>query len=144
MHPYPHTYRATAAGASTGLVAVTSPNLPEINTAPPAQFDGPGDVWSPETLLVAAVANCYILTFRALARFAKLEWRMLECGVEGILERVEGVTQFSRYTTRATLVVATGTDREKASQLLQKAERSCLVSNSLRGVRNLEVEIRAE
>jgi peroxiredoxin-like protein len=144
MHPYPHKYQAGATGGSTGVVVVSSPGLPELTTAPPAQFDGPGGAWSPETLLIAAVADCYVLTFRALSRAAKLEWRTLECTVEGTLERVDGVAQFSRYGTKVVLVVPSGVGQDKARQLLEKAEHACLISNSLRGERTLHVEIRAE
>ena len=137
MQPYPHAYSATARGTATGLVPVESPGLPPLSTAPPKEFDGPGDVWSPETLLVAAIADCYILTFRGVARAAKLEWNDLKCEVEGVLERVEGVTRFTGYTNRATLTVKPGADHEKAKELLERAERVCLVNNSLLGDRRL-------
>ena len=137
MHPYPHTYSVSAKGTTTGLVPVESPGLPVLTTAPPKEFDGPGDVWSPETLLVAAIADCYILTFRGVARAAKLEWNDLKCEVEGVLERVEGVTRFTGYTNRATLTVKPGADHEKAKELLERAERVCLVNNSLLGDRRL-------
>ena len=42
MHPYPHVYTATAGGRPEGAVALTSPGLPEIATAPPPEFGGPG------------------------------------------------------------------------------------------------------
>jgi organic hydroperoxide reductase OsmC/OhrA len=122
-------------------VTVASPQLPDIETAPPPEFDGPGGIWSPESLLCAAVADCFILTFRAVSRAAKLEWVKLECRVEGTLERVESQAQFTRYATFATLTVATGSDAAKARALLERAEHSCLISNSLRGVRTLESEI---
>lgn len=141
MHPYPHVYRVSAAGAPAGAVTVSSPQLPDIETAPPPEFDGPGGVWSPESLLCAAVADCFILTFRGVSRATRLEWLKLECRVEGTLERVEGGSQFTRYTTVATLTVPAGTDVEKARALLERAERSCLVSNSLRGARTLEAEV---
>jgi organic hydroperoxide reductase OsmC/OhrA len=141
MQPYPHTYSVSAKASATGLVPVESPGLPPLATAPPKEFDGPGDVWSPETLLVAAVADCYILTFRAVARAAKFEWEELKCEVEGVLARVDGVTRFSGYTTVATLSVMPGTDHAKAEELLERAERLCLVSNSLLGGRRLIVHI---
>jgi len=141
LHPYPHVYRVSAAGAPAGAVTVSSPQLPDIETAPPPEFDGPGGVWSPESLLCAAVADCFILTFRGVSRATRLEWLKLECRVEGTLERVEGGSQFTRYTTVATLTVPAGTDVEKARALLERAERSCLVSNSLRGARTLEAEV---
>jgi organic hydroperoxide reductase OsmC/OhrA len=141
MHPYPHTYIASAAGTKTGTVAVTSPRLPDIESAAPPEFDGPGGVWSPETLLCAAVADCFILTFRAVARAARLEWLNLECRVEGVLERVEGNSQFTRYTTFATLSIPAGTDPASARLLLERAEHGCLIANSLRGARALEAQV---
>lgn len=141
MHPYPHVYRVSATGAPEGVVTVASPQLPNIETAPPPEFDGPGGVWSPESLLCAAVADCFILTFRGVSRAARLEWLKLECRVEGTLERLEGVAQFTRYTTFATLAVPAGADVAKAHALLERAEHACLVSNSLRGSRTLEAEV---
>jgi organic hydroperoxide reductase OsmC/OhrA len=143
MHPYPHTYVASAAAQNVGLVAVASPQLPTLETAPPPQFDGPGGVWSPETLLCASVADCFILTFRAVSRAARLEWQRLECRVEGVLDRVERTPQFTRFTTLATLTVPPGTDTAKARELLERAESSCLIANSLRGLRALDAQVLA-
>ena len=141
MKPYPHLYSVKAQGSASGALPVTSLGLPEFATAPPPEFDGPGGMWSPETLLVAAIADCFILTFRGVSRAAKFPWKKLDCEVEGILDKVAGVTQFHRYTTRATLTVILGTDQAKAHELLERAEKVCLVSNSLRGERILEIHI---
>lgn len=142
MKPYPHSYEVNVHGAgAAGRVRVTSPGLPAFEVAAPLQFDGPGDVWSPETLLIASVANCFVLTFRAVALAARFEWTSLECHVVGVLERIDGVAQFSRYTTHATLTVLPGGDREKAGRLLQRAEQGCLITNSLRGAKELEVHV---
>ena len=141
MKPYPHIYSVSASGLATGSVPVSAHGVPDIETAPPPEFDGPGDKWSPETLLVAAVANCFILTFRGVSRAANFAWEALECNVDGVLERVAGVTQFSRFTTQATLRVRPGVDHAKAQELLERAEKVCLVANSLRGERHLEVKI---
>jgi organic hydroperoxide reductase OsmC/OhrA len=142
VKPYPHSYTVTAEGSASGAVSVVSPGLPAMATAPPPEFDGPGDVWSPETLLVAAIADCFILTFRGVSRATRFEWVGLEAHVDGTLERVAGVTQFVRYITRATLTVPSNTDHAKAHELLERAEKLCLVANSLRGQRALEVQVR--
>jgi organic hydroperoxide reductase OsmC/OhrA len=92
-------------------------------------------------LLVASIANCFILTFRGVARAAHLDWEKLEAHVDGTLERVSGVTQFISYTTRATLTVKPATDHAKARELLERAEKVCLVANSLRGERLLEATV---
>ena len=39
------------------------------------------------TLLIAAVADCFILTFRAVARASRFEWISLGCTVDGVLDR---------------------------------------------------------
>jgi organic hydroperoxide reductase OsmC/OhrA len=144
MHPYPHLYQVSASGAASGPVAVDAAGLPTLDTAPPPEFDGPGGKWSPETLLCAAIADCFILTFRAVSRAAKLSWLQLECRVEGRLERVVGGSQFTAYTTVATLRVAAGTDTDQARGLLERAEHGCLVANSLKGVRTLEAQVHVE
>jgi len=141
MKPYPHTYSVSAHGSVTGTVPVSSPGVADIHTAPPPEFDGPGDVWSPETLLVAAVANCFILTFRGVSRAARFNWEQLDCQVDGLLERVTGVTQFSKFTTCATLTVSAGADHAKAQELMERAEKICLVANSLRGERHLQAQV---
>ena len=144
MHPYPHHYSVTASAAAEGSVTVNSPDLPALVTAPPPQFDGPGGQWSPETLLCAALADCFILTFRAVGRATRFEWSRLECRVEGVLERVERVSYFTSFKTHATLTVPAGTDPEKARKLLEQAEHSCLISNSVRGTRTLEAQVIVE
>ena len=141
MHPYPHVYTAAASGRQEGSVALTSAGLPEIASAPPPEFDGPGGVWSPETLLCASLADCFVLSFRAVARASKLEWSELACRVEGVLERVDGVTQFTKFTTFASLVLPAGSAAETARRLLDKAEHVCLISNSVRGERTLLAEV---
>ncbi|HEX9208361.1 MAG TPA: OsmC family protein [Steroidobacteraceae bacterium] len=137
MHPYPHHYTVLAAAESTGDVTISAAGLPTLATAPPAEFDGPGDRWSPETLLCAAVADCFILSFRAVARASKLEWSGLECNVQGKLDRVEGRTQFTEIVVNATLRAPAGTDAELARRLMEKSEHVCLVSNSLSAQRHL-------
>lgn len=141
MHPYPHTYTVTASATASSNVAVAGPDLPALDTAPPPQFDGPGGLWSPETLLCAAVANCLILTFRAIARASKFDWLELSCRTEALLERVQGGARFTRYTSYATLKLPAGADAAKARLLLEKSEHSCLVANSLNGERLLHVEV---
>ena len=138
MHPYPHLYAVEASARPEGDVPVTAAGLPALSTAPPAEFDGPGDRWSPETLLVGAVADCFLLSFRGVARANKFAWDRLECSVVGTLEKVEGKTKFTRMLVRATLQVPAGTDAAKAKQLLERAEHVCLISNSLVAERSIE------
>jgi len=142
MQNLPHHYAVAAAGSATGNVDLTSPGLTRIESAPPAEFGGPGDLWSPETLLVAAVADCFILTFRAIARASKLDWVALNCDVEGVLDRVDNVTRFSEFKLCAVLDVPPGTDEQKAQRLLEKSEHACLITNSMSAESHLVTEVR--
>ena len=98
-------------------------------------------MWSPEALLCASLANCFVLTFRALAKGSKFEWLGLDCRVDGVLEKADGVTRFTKYTTYATLKLAPEGDVAKGRTLLERAERYCLVSNSVNGSRSLVSEV---
>jgi organic hydroperoxide reductase OsmC/OhrA len=141
MQPYPHRYLVDAAMRPAASVVLSAPGLPPLETAPPVEFGGPGDRWSPETLLVGAAADCFSLTFRAIATASKLPWTALRCGAEGELDRVDGVTRFTRLRIHARLTLAEGGDREKARRLLEKAEKACLVMNSLALASELVCEV---
>jgi organic hydroperoxide reductase OsmC/OhrA len=141
MHPFPHRYTVSAASAAAGAVELTSPGLQALVSAPPTEFDGPGDRWSPETLLVGAVADCYVLSFRAVAAASKFAWVSLDCSVDGKLDRIERTSSFTHFDIKARLRLPPGADRERAQQLLEKSKAVCLVSNSLRGEFHLSTEI---
>ena len=68
----------------------------------------------------------------------------LRCQVEGTLDRVERVTQFTAFVVRASLTVPAGTDVERARSLLEKAEHVCLIANSLKAKATLEANVSLE
>lgn len=143
MQDFPHEYSAAALADEEGEVELESERLASLASAPPSEFGGPGDRWSPETLLVAAVADCFVLTFRAIARASKLPWVSIKCEVAGTLDRVERVTQFTEFQVRASLRVPAGTNEERAQRLLARAEETCLVTNSLKAKSHLSATIEA-
>ncbi len=142
MHPFPHHYPVTATANKGSNVRLTAPGIAAIKSAGPIEFGGPGDLWSPESLLCAAVADCFVLSFRAIARAARLEWEDLACDVVGKLDRVEGVTRFTAFNVTARLSLPAGTDEKKAVKLMEKAERTCLITNSLTAPSHLTCEVR--
>ena len=144
MQAYPHQYNVNAAAETEGGVLVRSEGLPTLTTGPPPQFGGPGGQWSPETLLVAAAADCFILTFRAIAAGSKLAWRRLDCDAEGTLDRSDGVVRFTALQLRARLVIPADGDVARAKRLAEKAETACLVTNSFAFRATLTAEVVAE
>jgi len=143
VHPFPHRYTVVAGIEPTGDVTLTAPSLPSMRSAAPVEFDGRGGLWSPEHLIVAAVADCYAITFQGMARRSKLEWTALACDVEGTLERVDNVTRFTRFVLRPRLERADASQLEIARRILMRAEESCLITRSLNAVINLDLRIEA-
>ena len=141
MQEFPHHYAVAATSATDSNVMLNSPGLESFESAGPAEFGGPGDLWSPETMLVASVADCYILSFKAIARASRMEWLSLTCDVVGDLDKVGRKTQFTEFKLRVTLEVPEGTREEKAQRLLEKAEKSCLITNSLKANSHLDARI---
>ena len=141
MQDYPHRYKAAAHGSAQGVIDTGSPGLESIPAMPPPEFDGPGDKWSPETMLVGAVASCYILTFRAVAKNSNFDWNSLTVEVEGILDRIERQTRFIEFHIDVTLHLPSGADARKAHRLCERSEQACLVTCSLTGEKLLNVAI---
>lgn len=141
MQAFPHQYNVQAKGQPDSNLQVYATNIADLTVAPPAQFGGPGDQWSPEDLLMASIASCFILSFRAIARASELNWLSLECDVQGELDKLAGKTQFTKINITAKLVIAAAQSSEKAERLLNKAEQSCLVSNSLKSESHLACEV---
>ena len=141
MQAFPHRYSVSADSGLAGEIALLGEGLPVLSAVPPPEFDGPGGHWSPETLLVAAVASCYVLTFRAVAAVGRMSWLALRCEVLGTVDRVNRVTQFTEFHLSVRLKVPEGTDEEQARQLLARAKHACLITHSLKAGSVLDAEV---
>ncbi len=82
-------------GGPSGYAQLSTAGVPELRTAPPADYDGLGDAWSPEHLLLASVQACFLFTLRAIARLSKVEFMALELDASGTVDRQDGVTRFT-------------------------------------------------
>lgn len=141
MKPLPHRYEVRIAGGPEGHVTVSSAGVPDLRMAAPLDFDGPGDAWSPEQLLVAAVEACFVLTFRAVAKASRIEFATLSVEGEGVVDRANGTVRFSEIVLRPRLALPAGADIVRVRRALEKAERACLVTASLSTPVRLEPEL---
>ena len=145
MHDFPHHYRCVAtAHASQSVVQVASDGLVTLSTDAPKEFGGPGDQWSPEALLIAAVADCFVLTFRAISAPSRVTWHAIDCEATGTLERVDRTPQFTEIRLALRISVPSDMEEQRVIQVLEKAEKSCLITNSLTATVHLDVEIHRE
>jgi peroxiredoxin-like protein len=141
MKPLPHHYQARLTGGPTGYATMSVAGVPDLRSAPPADFDGPGDAWSPEHLVLAAVQTCFLFTLRAVARASRIEFQALELSAEGTVDRQDGGLRFTEIVLRPRLTLVPGADRDRALRVMEKSEKTCLVSASLATAIRLEPEI---
>lgn len=138
MKPLPHRYDVHLTGLPSGYGELSADGVPPLRTAAPADFDGPGDAWSPEHLLVAAVQSCFLITFRGIARASKVDFTAIDVEACGTLERANGVTRFTDIALRPIVTVRDDANRERVQQVLEKAKDRCLISASLSCATRLE------
>jgi len=117
-------------GEKKGTLSVAG--KPAVEVATPPEFKGHEGIWSPEDLYVAAVNSCIMTTFLAFAGRAGLAFEGYESEAEGLLEFVDERLVFTKIVVRPRVTLRPGADRKQAEEILHKAEKNCLVSNSLR------------
>ena len=125
-------YRVTAwwsAGKAGLAKSDSAPNAIHF-TAPP-EFGGLEGRWTPEDLLLGAVASCYTTTFRALADYSQLEYLDLGVEVDGTVCKGDSGYTFSQITIRSKLTISNPEEESRSMRLLQKAKAVCLVSRAL-------------
>ncbi|MBA7495473.1 hypothetical protein ES702_06060 [subsurface metagenome] len=105
---------------------------PYIEVATPPEFKGHPGIWSPEDLFVASVNSCIMTTFLYYAEKEGIEFLGYESQAEGILERVNRQFAFSEIKIRPLVFVKQDTDIQRAKDLLERSEKTCLISNSIK------------
>jgi organic hydroperoxide reductase OsmC/OhrA len=143
MKPLPHDYEVNLTGGAQGYATISAVGLPELTAAPPREFDGPGDAWSPEHLLLASVTACFLFTFRAVAQASRAEFVDVDARTGGQVTRAGGVTRFSEIVVRATVTAAPDSNVELLQRAIDRTTAHCLVSSSLVTPVRVEAVIRA-
>lgn len=119
-----------------------APVLPNLQVDAPPEFKGHDGVWTPEHLFVAAVNSCFMTTFLAIAENSNLEFESFKADAKGKLQKLEGrgfiMTEVELHPK---LVISHARDAERANRILEKAEKNCLISNSIKSETKLVPEI---
>jgi organic hydroperoxide reductase OsmC/OhrA len=129
----------------TGLAKSDSaPNA--IHFSAPPQFGGLEGRWTPEDLLLAALASCFTTTFQSVSLSSKFEYIDLQVEAEGIVSKMEGGYGFREIIIRPNLTMIDEVSREQGLSLLQKTAVLCLVSRAVTPAPRLEIrfEIRKQ
>jgi organic hydroperoxide reductase OsmC/OhrA len=139
--PFPHRYRVQLVSSDGRAVLRGGGRRPDLPGGAPPEFDGSDEWWSPEHLLLSAASLCLKTTFDAFARRARLEVAGFESQAEGVLDKTPAGLAFTSIRISVELEVAEA-DAGRARQLLQTAERNCIVSNALRTPVELAVSVK--
>lgn len=125
---------------------MSSPELTDsyLVATPPNFKSGEANIWSPEHLFTAAVNSCFMTTFLAIAENSSLKFQSFSCEAKGKLEMVEGKYLMTEVELFPTLSIENETDREKAEKVLQKSERACLISASIKSKTSMITNILVE
>lgn len=140
MENYQYAVRADWTAERMGRISGEGIGAAMDFSAPP-EFQGRAGFWTPEHFFTAAIASCFITTFAAIAQFSKFTFETLTVQVNGSLEKGEGGFSFTKAVVRPVLTIGDRADRERAMRLLEKAERACLISRSLKTAIELQPEI---
>jgi peroxiredoxin-like protein len=140
---YIYRVNGTSTAVRSGTLAAEEIQ-PWISFSAPPEFYGQPGQWTPEHLIVASVVGCFISTFSGMADYSKFEFISLHLEADGVIEKDEGGWRFARIILRPRLKIAQDKDRERANRLLQKAQKTCLVSRSLACATVLEPELEVE
>ena len=122
---------------------LSAPVLPNLKVDAPPQFKGHEGVWTPEHLFVASVNSCFMTTFLAIAENSKLEFVSFSVDAKGKLEKLAGQAfMMTEIILRPKLILKNARDAERALRILEKAEKHCLISNSIKTETRLEPDIK--
>lgn len=111
----------------------------EISCAIPKIFGGEGDGYSPEDFCALAILNCFIGTFKVFAEKSDLNFSELIGEAEITLDRSQDKVLVTQIDLHFTLTLAS--DPVKAKNLLEEAQKNCIISNSLKSKNNFNFTI---
>lgn len=135
-----YTYRVSAWWTSgrTGLAKCeSSPNTIHFSEA--AELGGLQGRWTPEQLMLCALAGCFTTTFHDVARSAKFDFTDLEVEIEGSVRRSRTAgCNFNEILIRPRLTVSLDEQREAGLALLRRAKSICMISRAITVPQTLE------
>jgi organic hydroperoxide reductase OsmC/OhrA len=143
--PSEYTYRVSAWWTSgrTGLAKCeSSPNTIHFSEA--AEVGGLQGRWTPEQLLLCALAGCFTTTFHEVAKGAKFQFTDLEVEIEGSVKRSRtNGCNFAEILIRPRLTVPIADQREPGLALLRRTKALCMISRALTATQTLEPIVEA-
>lgn len=128
-------------GGRNSVGHIDAGNLKAQISIPP-EMDGPGVGTNPDEMLLGAAATCYVITLAAMIERANLPLKEMSHDAEAIVDVTEGVFTYKKIIHKPNVVLqqsASDKDHRKLKVLVEKAEKSCMISRAIQG--NVELEL---
>ncbi|MGP4076410.1 OsmC family protein [Halobacillus sp. K22] len=109
----------------------------------PKEMDGPDVGTNPDEMLLGAAATCYIITLGAMVERAGLPLKEMSMDSEGIVDVTDGVITYNKIIHKPRVLLkaeASDKDLDKLNKLVEKAEKSCMISRAIEGNVALELQ----
>ena len=115
----------------------------EIDVATPPEFPGGMEgIWSPEHLFISSISSCFMTTFLAVAKYSKLEFESLYVHAVGKISKAEdGKFIMSEIIMKPELKIKDEKFADKAKRIMEKSEKACLISRSVKTEIKLETKV---
>ncbi|WP_079477872.1 OsmC family protein [Halobacillus salinus] len=111
----------------------------------PKEMDGPDVGTNPDEMLLGAAATCYIISLAAMIERADLPLHEMDMDSEGVVDVTDGVITYKKIIHKPRVVLKAGaTERHlrQLNRLVEKAEKSCMISRAIEG--NVELELQPD
>ena len=109
---------------------ITTPGAPPVEASAARPFHGDADRWNPETLLLAALAECHMLSYLSLAARSGIRVEEYRGEAECSLAFDGARGRITEATLRPRVVISAG-DREAALALHDRAQEECFIAASV-------------
>lgn len=123
---------------------LSNSDKPLIAISTPPEFDGPAGFWSPEELFLSSINSCILTTFLHLVEKFSASFLTYESSVEGKVNLTGGKLLFTSITVRPRILVPDETQKQKIARVVEKSEKYCLISASVKSEIQVLPEIRVK
>lgn len=104
----------------------------QITVATPPQFGGPEGEWSPEHFFLNSISSCFMTTYIAFAAKMNFSISDFNCSAIGQIEIVNGHYEFTHINLYPKIFVNDISLKEKATTAMEKTQKYCLITNSIK------------
>lgn len=109
----------------------------------PPEMDGPGVGTNPDEMLLGAAATCYIISLAAMLERAEIPVDTMSITSEGMVDVTNGIFTYEKIIHRPNITLkkeVTEQQTRLTNKLIEKAEKTCMISRAIKGNVQLELE----